>query len=350
MNAVDLLVPGSIETLTGGYIYDRRIFDGLAERGWRTRITSLPESFPSPSRAELEAASTRLMAIPRGRIVVIDGLALAGLVPALRAARERLRLVALVHHPLAYEAGLDEARAAELHAAEQAALEHVEKVVVTSRWTRGALADFDVAPARIEVVEPGTDRAPLHVGSGTSEPNLLCVASLTARKGHDVLLEALAGLGDRRWHLYCAGSETREPEVAARVRAGIRAYGLERRVTLLGELAPKNLEPYYARADVFVLASHLEGYGMAFAEALAHGLPIVATRGGAIGGTVPPEAGLLVPAGNAAALGAALARVLDDPDERARLTLGATAARMTLPSWSDAAARFAEVLASLEAR
>jgi glycosyltransferase involved in cell wall biosynthesis len=346
VKAVDLVVPGSIETLTGGYIYDRRILAGLVAQGWETHVVSLPESFPSPSPAELETAAATLAAIPRGRVVVIDGLALAGLVPALPAQRERLRLVALVHHPLAYETGLDEDRAAALHAAEQAALEQVEKVIVTSRWTREALADFGVAPQRIAVVEPGTERGELHTGGG-GVPRLLCVASLTARKGHEVLLDALAELEDRRWHLYCAGSETREPDVAARIRGQIRALGLEERVTLLGEIAPERLAPHYAQADVFVLASHLEGYGMAFAEALAHGLPIVATQGGAVGGTVPTEAGLLVPTGDVDALAAALARVLDDPSELARLNVGAAAARTTLPSWAAAAARFARELESV---
>ncbi len=347
MRSVDLLVPGSIETLTGGYIYDRRILAGLTGQGWQTRVLGLPPGFPTPPAAELDAAAAVLEGIPRGRIVVIDGLALAGLVPALPAQRARLRLVALVHHPLAYETGLDAALAAELHAAEKAGLAEVERIIVTSRWTRRALAGFDVDPERIGVVEPGTDPADPHRGSGGTELNLLCVASLTARKGHDLLLAALAGLKDRRWHLYCAGSATREPEVGARVRAQIHALGLDERTTLLGELAPTELEHYYDAADLFVLASHLEGYGMAFAEALAHGLPIVATSGGAIADTVPAEAGLLVPVGNIAALRAALARVLDDPAELARLNVGAAAARVGLPTWDDAATRFARELESV---
>ena len=345
MRAVDLLVPGDIATLTGGYIYDRRIFSGLAHRGWKVCIHSLAESFPEPTGEALAHAARVLDSLDDGRIVVIDGLALAGLGELLRAHRARLRLVALIHHPLAYETGLPQDRAAQLFAAERAALELVPAVVVTSSWTKDALADFGVSAERIAVVEPGTDPAPAAKDrAACAPPELLCVASLTARKGHAVLFDALGRLHDRQWHLTCAGSLEREPLLAARLAEQIDRLGLRARVTLTGELAPQALGAYYARADAFVLASYMEGYGMAFAEALAHGLPIVATSGGAIPATVPAAASLLVPPGDAAALAGALAEILDDAPLRARLGAAAAAAGARLPTWNDAAERFARAL------
>jgi glycosyltransferase involved in cell wall biosynthesis len=307
MHAVDLLVPGDIDTLTGGYIYDRKILAGLARLGWQVRVHPLDESFPEPTAAALAYAATVLAGIRIGATVVIDGLALAGLGGLLRAHASRLEIVALIHHPLAYETGLDAARAARLHAAESAALERVHKIIVTSEWTKRALVDFAVDPRRVTVVEPGTDAAALRRPVPGAPPELLCVASLTARKGHAVLFDALARIGEREWHLTCAGSLTREPALVRRLQEQIDRSSLRARISLLGELAPEALGELYARADIFVLASYMEGYGMAFTEALAHGVPIVATTGGAVATTVPAAASRLVPPGDPAALAAALA-------------------------------------------
>ena len=340
-DALDLVVPGRIETRTGGFIYDHRIVEQLRARGWRVTVRELDPGFPQPSPAALREAAATLADIPDGRTVLIDGLAL-GVLPAV-AEREcaRLRLIGLIHHPLALETGLTEAQARDLYVAERRALAAVTRIIVTSRTTAAALADYGVAPDRLMVVNPGTDPAPLAAGSRGARLNLLCVASLTPRKGHAVLVEALAGLCDRCWSLRCAGSAVRDPGTVDALRRQIAAAGLADRIVLLGELGEAALNDEYARADGFVLASYYEGYGMVFAEALARGLPIVATAGGAVPGTVPAEAGLLVPPGDGTALRAALARLIDDGPLRARLREGARRARQGLPTWHEAGERFA---------
>jgi glycosyltransferase involved in cell wall biosynthesis len=345
MTAVDLLVPGDIGTLTGGYIYDRRICAGLEAMGWQVQVHSLADSFPEPPPQALADTDAVLAAIPDGRTVVIDGLAFAGLRDLLAAHRARLNVVALIHHPLAYETGLPVEDAQRLHAAERAALAAVERVIVTSRWTKRALLDdFGVAAAHIAVVEPGTDPAPLRQPLAGAPPELLCVASLTERKGHAVLIDALAQLRDRSWHLTCAGSLTRDAGLVERLKQQIERLKLGERITLIGELAPEALGEYYARADLFVLASFMEGYGMAFTEALARGVPIVATTGGAIADTVPAAASRLVAPGDAAALATALGDLL--ADGTALATLGSAAARLrrALPTWQTASERFARAL------
>jgi glycosyltransferase involved in cell wall biosynthesis len=345
MTAVDLLLPGDIETLTGGYIYDRRIFAGLATMGWRVRIHSLADRFPEPPPDALVEASAVLAAIPDGRIVVIDGLAFAGLRNLLPAHRARLKFVALIHHPLAYETGLEAEDAQRLHAVERAALATGDRVIVTSHWTKGALLeDFGVGAERIAVVEPGTDPAPLRQPVAGAPPELLCVASLTERKGHTVLIDALARLRDQRWHLTCAGSLTRDAALVDRLRKQIEQRKLGERITLIGELAPEALGEYYARADLFVLASYMEGYGMAFAEALARGVPIVATTGGAIADTVPAAASRLVAPGDPAALASALAELLADRTTLADLGRAAAEFRHGLSTWQTASERFADAL------
>jgi glycosyltransferase involved in cell wall biosynthesis len=341
--AVDLLVPGDLRTLSGGYLYDSRIMDGLARLGWATAVHRLDASFPEPGQRALAEAERVLAAVPDEHAVVVDGLALPGLVPALERDRRPERVVALFHHPVAYETGLAPERARRLFERECAALALVGRVIVTGQWTRRELAAFGVDDARITVVEPGTEPAPRATGSG-GVPRMICVASLTARKGHETLLDALATLRDLPWQLWCAGSETREPETARRVRAQAERAGLAERIEWLGELAPGALGARYDACDVFVLASYLEGYGMAIAEALARGLPIVSTRAGAIPDTVPEGAGVLVPPGDAAALAEALRGVLADRAALERLARAADFARAGLPTWDDATRAFGRAL------
>jgi glycosyltransferase involved in cell wall biosynthesis len=344
MPAVDLVIPGDIDTLTGGYIYDRKILAGLRELGWQARVHSLPDSFPEPTREALVVAAAVLAGLRDGVTVVIDGLALAGLHELLAAHAARLDLVALIHHPLAFETGLEPERAARLAIAEGAALAVVDRVIVTSEWTKRALGDFGVGAERITVVEPGTDPAPLHRPVAGMPTELLCVASLTQRKGHAVLFDALARLRDRAWHLTCAGSLMRDRALVERLLEQVERHGLGQHITFLGELAPEALGELYARADIFVLPSYMEGYGMAFAEALARGIPIVATTGGAIASTVPSTASKLVPPGDVGALAGALAQLLDDPAERACLARAAALHRSLLPTWQAASQRFARAL------
>lgn len=345
---IEFLLPGDLKTLTGGYIYDRHVVEGLRARGWAITVHSLDASFPLPTQAALDQAAQVLDGLADGNLVVVDGLALGGLDELLSAHRARLRLVGLVHHPLALETGLDAATARRLYQSERAALRHVSAVVVTSRWTLEALDDYDVGPDRIRVIEPGTSRGAMRSGPAARPHRLLCVASLTPRKGHLVLLDALARLGKSDWRLACAGSLTMDPDYVAEIRERIDSLGLGSRIDLLGELKPAALAELYAQADSFVLASFMEGYGMALTEAIAAGLPIVSTTAGAIPHVVPAAVSRLVAAGDRDALAGALAEIIDGGP--AWRTLAAAAASATLPSWEDATQRFAALLERVSAQ
>jgi glycosyltransferase involved in cell wall biosynthesis len=358
VRSLEFVVPGDIRIPTGGYIYDREILAGLTELGWRTRVHSLDASFPRPTPAALRAARAAFAALPGDSAVVIDGLALPGLDRVLADEARRLRLVALVHHPVALETGLDAADARRFAAAERSALGFVQRVVTTSQWTARTLAADGVPIAALRVVEPGVDRRRTRGSTdprGAAAPaahdtiNLLCVATLTPRKGHALLFEALNELRDRRWHLTCAGSLLRDAPTVAALQQQLDRLALRRRVSLLGDLDRESLERQYARADLFVLPSYLEGYGMALAEAVAHGLPVISTTAGAIPETVPAGASVLVPPGDARALTKALASVLDDPARRAALAANARAASTALPTWAMAATKFAAALDGLAA-
>jgi glycosyltransferase involved in cell wall biosynthesis len=346
--AVHFVVPGSIDTRTGGYGYDREIIAALKRRGWTVALHEVPGTFPFPSQEACAGAASLLASLPDRARVVVDGLALGALPD--QAAREaaRLRLIALVHHPLADETGLSAEARAQLESSERRALRSVRRVVVTSPRTVSALDRFGVPPPAITVIEPGTDPAPQARGSGGPRVELLCVATLVPRKGHDVLLRALAAMPDGAWHLTCVGGLDRDELWVASLRAQIAAAGLTERVTFAGELDREPLDRRYDAADVFVLPTWYEGYGMAVAEALARGLPVVSTDTGAIGDLVGPDGGLLVPTGDAAALTRALSAVVTDGTLRARLAAGAQRARARLRSWDDAAALMARTIEGVD--
>jgi glycosyltransferase involved in cell wall biosynthesis len=341
-------VPGDLATPTGGYGYDRRMMAELGDLGWQVDLLDLGEGFPWPSEATRAAALTQLLSIPAGRAIVVDGLALGVLPEAASQLAGRNPLLALVHHPLALEAGLSDQHTDALRSSERAALSSVQGVVVTSTFTARLLApDYGVRADRIAVARPGSDPAPVAQGSQDGIVRLLSIGAVVPRKGFDVLIAALATLTDLPWQLSIAGDRTRDRDAAARLDGDIAHHALQGRVAVLGAVSPQHLAKLYAQADVFALASHFEGYGMAYAEAVAHGLPVIGTDGGAIPDTVPPDAGLLVPSGDIAAFAGALRRVIGDGELRRRLAGGARAAAVLLPSWRQSAEIFARALERL---
>jgi glycosyltransferase involved in cell wall biosynthesis len=338
-------VPGDIRTLTGGYGYDRRMIRELGQLGWRLDVISLGEGYPWPSETTRAYADCRLSALPARSAIVIDGLAF-GVLPDIctRISRDH-PIVGLVHHPLALESGLCSDTAASLRQSERAALSTAVRVVTTSETTaRYLVADYAVAPERIVVAPPGVDPSPIAPGSSDGVVRLLSVGALVRRKGHDVLISALARLADLPWRLSIAGERTRDAQTAREIEETIARCALSDRISLLGAVTDLHLEELFVAADLFVLASRFEGYGMAYAEAIAHGLPVVGTTAGAISETVSSEAGILVAPDDVDALAAALCRLIRDRGERRSLAAGARNSIRHLPKWSESAREFARAL------
>lgn len=346
-HSLTFIVAGDPAQLTGGYVYDARIAAALRSQGWSIDVIGLGGSFPEPDSASAHALDDALAKQPNGTRVVIDGLAMGGLPEVVAKHGERLDLTALVHHPLADETGLDDAQRTQFMISETRALSATCRVIATSAFTARRLADFNVAPERIAVVEPGVDASPLAVSANADRDGtqqLLCVATLTPRKGHDVLIDALAQLGKHDWQCDCIGALDRDLAHARAMTAKILQHGLGNRLHLLGGREPEALNDAYHDADVFVLPSHYEGYGMVVSEALARGLPVITTTGGALAHTLPREAGLAVPPGDVAAFAEALRRWFEEPELRQRLRAGARHARENLSDWNAAGAAFARAL------
>jgi len=330
--------PGSLATRTGGYIYDARIIDELRATGITVRGVALPASFPAPGDADRAIAERQLGALPPGEPLIIDGLAFGVMDELAAAIARRRRLVALVHHPLAYETGLSAARMQEFARSETRALAHAAAVVVTSPSTGRLLVDaFGVPNARITVAPPGTERRPPVAPRSDPQPRLLAVGSIVPRKDFATLVDALAQLRDLPWQATIAGSDQRDAACATALRRLIADHRLDDRIALVGELPQDALEQHYRSAAVFVSSARYEGYGMAMMDAIAFGLPVVATSGGAVAEVAPAQASLLSPPGDAAALADHLRSIVTDFDLRQRLAAAAREARERLPSWRDAA-------------
>ena len=330
---------------SGGNVYDRRVCDGLRTQGWAVHEVLVPGAWPHAGGAARRALAASLAAVPAGAPVLVDGLLGSAAPKALARAARRGPVTVVVHLPLGVGGGPDVA------AAEGAALTAATAVVATSPWTRQYLLErYGLDPGRVTVATPGADRGPITPGTppGTS---LLCVATPTALKGHDVLATALAGVADLDWRCTLVGNVHRDPRFVAGLLARLARDGLAGRVHLTGALPPAAVAAAYASADLLVLPSRVETYGMVLTEALARGVPVVATDVGGVAQTVgrTPDGsvpGLLVPPADPAALAAALRRWCTEPALRAELRRAAVARRAALVRWEVTAAAVAAVLTS----
>ncbi|HET6212691.1 MAG TPA: glycosyltransferase family 4 protein [Micromonosporaceae bacterium] len=339
MSSVHVVLPNDIDdpgTPSGGNTYDRRICDGLAARGWSVHEHAVPGGWPRPARTERAVLARVLSGVRDNALVLVDGLVASAVPEILVPAAGRLRLVVLVHMPLG-------------DSAEGKVLAAARAVVSTSAWTRRLLLDRYPLPAhRVHVATPGVDPAALVPGSAGGA-SLLCVAAVTPQKGYDLLAEALAKVADLAWSCVCVGSLRRDPGFVDRLRRQVEGYRLADRVRLVGPRTGARLDAAYAAADLLVLASRGETYGMVVTEALARGIPVLATRadglpealGHAPDGSPP---GVLVRPGDPAALAGAVRRWLSDADLRQHLRRSARARRSTLTGWPATVEQVSKIL------
>ncbi|WP_317055359.1 glycosyltransferase family 4 protein [Roseovarius rhodophyticola] len=326
-------VPGDINTQTGGYRYDRKLVDGLRALGWDITLLQLGTSFPNPTSQDMRDAEKQLAALPEDCPVIIDGLALGAFDPAVLDA-VNASIVALIHHPLARENGHSAEQRAHFLTSERQNLARAVHVLVPSPHTAKVLhADYDVSTSRITIARPGTDR-PLSTGVKTDPPLILSVGIQVSRKGHDVLLKALARLTAHTWTAIIAGGAF-DPDHAAELARLVNELGLSDRVKIVGAVSDETLSHLYGQASLFALATRYEGYGIVFDEAMVHGLPIVTCRVGAVPDTVAPDAGRLVPPDDPLAFAAALEDLLDNAHERREMASASARAGAALPTWDD---------------
>jgi glycosyltransferase involved in cell wall biosynthesis len=346
VSAVHLLVPDGFDLPSrpsGGNLYDRRLAQELAEAGWSVQVWPVAGTWQPLGSADESSLTGVLAAIPDAAVVLVDGLVARRAGAELLPHAARLRVVVLVHQPTPE---------ADRAAGESAVLGAARAVVTTSEWTRRRLVERDsLPPGRVCAAVPGVDRAPLTPASSSGQ-RLLCVAAVTREKGYDVLLAALGSIADLQWRCTCVGPLDRDPDLVDEL--GISAEGTLNApsrwpLAFTGIRVGAALEATYAAADLLVLPSRAETYGMVVTEALARGVPVVATAVGGVeealgAGAEHAQPGALVPPDDVEALASALRSWLADEDLRRRWRAAARERRTTLPRWSDTARRVAQVL------
>ena len=349
---VHVVVPGDIDDParpSGGNAYDRRVCRALPAAGRTVREIAVAGAWPDPDAATCAELRRCLSAVPDGADVLLDGLVACAVPDVLAPHARRLRLIVLVHLPLGDEAGLPPSVAADRTAREHTTLQLAAAVVATSRWAaRRLVAVHGLAGDGVHVVPPGVEPAPL-VSSDEAGTRLLCVGSITPTKGQDLLVEALARITDRQWTCRLVGPLVRDTAHVAAVRGLVERHRLRDRVQISGPHTGLALDAVYAAADLLVLPSRAESYGMVVTEALARGIPVLAagvdgvpeTLGRTPDGTVP---GLLVPRADIVALADALRRWLDEPELRRAARAAARERRGALTGWEVTARCLADVL------
>jgi glycosyltransferase involved in cell wall biosynthesis len=341
------VLPDGVDDLarpSGGNVYDRRVLRGQEARGRRVVELPVAGDWPAPDAGDLERLDSSLATVPDGEVVLVDGLIASGAPEVVTGHAARLRLVVLLHMPIGPDRG------------EEHVLSSVAAVVTTSVWSRECVREWYGIP-QVDVVVPGVDPAvpaPPH-RNATGGTAFVCVAAVHPGKGHDLLFEALAALGDRAWTLTCVGSLDVDPDHVSRLQTQVYARSWERRVVFTGPLSGRALAASYDAADLLVLPSRSESYGMVVVEALAHGLPVVATSVGGVpeamgGAPVGALPGMLVPPQDPDALAGALRSWLDDPSLRERLGRAAAGRRPTLRPWSRTVDDLGAVLDRVAAR
>ena len=332
---VHVVVPAGIDdpaSPSGGNRYDRRVCRGLNADGWAVHERAVAGDWPHPdadARAVLHAV---LAALPDGAVVLVDGLVACGVPEVVVPAARRLALVVLLHLPLGDEVGA----APELADRERAVLTAATAVVATSPWAaRRAVTLHGLGQDRVTVAAPGVDPAPVAPGAGGT--NLLCVGALTPTKGQDLLVAALAGIPELPWSATLVGP-LRDPAHVAAVRSAIDRNSLTGRIRLTGPLTGAALDDAYAAADLLVVPSRAETFGMVVTEALARGVPALVSDVGGLPETLggDPDAGvpgMVVHAEPVAPLRAALHGWLIDPARRAELRRHARRRRALLQGW-----------------
>jgi glycosyltransferase involved in cell wall biosynthesis len=348
---VHVVVPEGIDDParpSGGNTYDRRVCRGLGSIGWSVHEHAVPGRWPRPDARSRAGLAEVIGRIPDDAVVLVDGLIASTAPEVLVPEASRLRLVVLVHMALGHRPV--DAVGERVRAQERAVLSSAAAVVTTSAWSRRRLGElYPLPPDRIHVAEPAVDPADVVSGSAAGAA-FLCVAAVTRDKGHDVLFDALATIRDLSWHCVCVGSLEREPDFVDALRGRARKGRLGDRVLFAGPRVGGDLDRSYSVADVLVLPSRAETYGMVVTEALARGLPVVAAQVGGVTEALGRGAdglrpGLLVPPDDPAALAGALRTWLTDAALRTRLRRSACERRESLVGWSTTASVLAGVLA-----
>lgn len=345
---VAFIFPGQLDTPTGGYRYDAQIIEALSAAGQEVELVSLEGNYPFPTEEEKRSAIQRVNSLGNCNLAVVDGLAGGAAPELMQQLATVMPVAALVHHPLCLEAGLSENQAKSLRACEAAGIQHAMAVITTSPATSKTVQElFGLKSKIIHCVEPGVQPGKTATRYETGPLKLLCVGSVIERKGHETLMRALSSLSELDWKLDCVGMTNLDPAHFKKISRMTKEAGLGDRILFHGTVGEKTLEDFYSAAHLFVLPSLYEGYGMAYAEAIVRGLPVIGTTAGAIPQTVPSECGILIEPDNHEQLAGVLETMITKPQCLEEYRIACLEARPRFPDWQTQGWKFAKILERL---
>lgn len=344
---IHFIIPGALEQLTGGYIYDQKIITGLSEKGYRVVIHNPGNDFPFPGRESLDQYHKILKAIEPGETVIIDSLALGPAEEIISLFSAQNPMVALMHLPLFMNPSFNEKEKKFFRLQETSVLSKMRVIIAVSRHTEQVIQECGVDPSKIQVISPRAESLKRKEKYPVAPRSLLCVANYTRNKGHSMLIEALCNQENSDWIMRCYGDQTMEKDCFAKLQQRVKSYGLENRILFNGPRPQEALPEIYLSSDLFILPSEYESYPMVLAEALVHGVPVVAAKAGGIPEVVPEGAGVFFKPRSIQSLGAAINAVIGNNGLYKNLCRTAAGYYKSAYSWNWNVGRFEQILKSL---
>jgi glycosyltransferase involved in cell wall biosynthesis len=352
------VVHGSIQQISGGYLYDRKVVEFLKQRGVVVEVLELPAC--AYLLCPLHSICSPLRRLFRGTssgdydCIIIDELTHPSVfLPLSRRRRGGPPVVVLLHHLKIQERIGFLSRIIALRM-ERSLLRHCDRIIVNSITTRDTVGELIHSKEGIYVCPPGSDTPGLNPEAaepGSAEPapvsgqapvRLLITGNIIPRKGHDLLIRMLSDLPDLSWELRVVGAAV-DPGYKRRVDRLVRRFGLGDRIFYTGVLSGADLNREYREADVFVFPSRYEGFGISLAEAIRAGLPFIAFSSGAIP-EVSGGRGLLVAEGDLESFQKHLKRLISDSGFREQNAGISRSLAADLPTWRDTGERFLRAL------
>jgi glycosyltransferase involved in cell wall biosynthesis len=338
---VYFFITGDIHSLTGGYLFNMHIINGLKQKGYT--VVVLGSDLKLNDKEGLERISRAgLEKLPLGACVIVDSIVLASLHQIVNEFRGRLKFLGLMHLPVSYD--ISSGVHGKLDNEELKALNHMELVIVTGRFTCDLLCNAGLNRKKIMIVEPGTEHFPRKRQYKSIPSELLCIANYSAVKAQDILVRGLSMLTAWNWTMHLFGDMEREPGYTTAIRLLIQQLKMENRIFMHGIAGRHEISRIYLNADLFVMPSLFESYGMALTESLAHGIPVVTTTAGNIPDTIPAGMGLLTEPANAGQLAEAIRSLFDEPSKYFALCSAASQYYRQARSWDQAVAEFEVII------
>jgi glycosyltransferase involved in cell wall biosynthesis len=319
----------------------------LSEKGHQVRIHNLRNDFPFPDNLSLRECKEILDHITPGDPILIDSLAAGPLLPVLAPLYDKHPFVALIHLPLSHNLDIPLSQREILAQQEKSVMSLSAGLVVTSKYTGELIADWGIDSHVIHVILPGVEAEEQKNSYPTLPRNLLCVANYLENKGQLLLIKALAEMKMFNWVMNFYGHQDIDKRYVSELLSQIRHHGLANRIFIHGPISGSALTQAYLHSDLFILPSYFETYGMVLTEALAHGIPVIASTGGGIPYTVPPSMGILFKPGDIRELQLIAKAILENTWLYGKLWNEAANYHKQVNTWTQSVEEFEKLLQKL---